>query len=606
MKQIDEDKTQKYIPPQSSSAVNTFPNKSGKIALQMIEELERTLDQVAEKNPRIAAPTDADNTRIDDLRALVQISLAINSSLVLDDVLQIVMQKAVELMQAERGLLMLLDDQGELQVKSAYNLCREEMMEEDFRISGSVTAQVARTGKSVYTSDAMADDRYAQQQSVVELHLRSIMCVPIKVKSQVIGVIYLDNTNQARMFLKSDLYLLEMYAQLVANALHNARMYDSLYSMKRYHESVVTHTPLGIVVLNAEGLIATINPVALEIMDLNRDSIVLLGDIQKATSFVDRLPVGEQPRWRKMVNTALTTRQEYSDPRYFHNTGYLEKVLSIKISPIAELPDGTQGVTMTIEDVTEKVLMEKYVILSEKLVARGEMAASVAHELNNYLSIISNNAELLSLNIDREKFDKAKFNSKSITENVFKIKRFVDSLMDFSKPEPEYISYDTRHLIDDLLFSLRIQPRFKLIHFTVDLGTDIPNVEMDVGQIQQVLMNLLNNGADAIEEKALQAQTEGREFKRQVGITAMFAREENSVIIEVSDNGLGMSPETLGKIFNLHFTTKKSGHGLGLYNCKKIVEQHGGQLHVSSKAGEGTIFSLVLPLQQPKRRAQNP
>jgi nitrogen fixation/metabolism regulation signal transduction histidine kinase len=432
------------------------------------------------------------------------------------------------------------------------------------------------------------------------------MCVPIKVKSKVIGVIYLDNTNQARMFLKSDLYLLEMYAQLVANALHNARMYDSLYSMKRYHESVVTNTPLGIVVLNAEGQIATINPIALEIMDLNRDSIVLVGDIQKATSFVDRLPVSEQPRWRKMVNTALTTRQEFSDPRYFHNTGYLEKVLSIKISPIAELPDGTQGVTMTIEDVTEKVLMEKYVILSEKLVARGEMAASVAHELNNYLSIISNNAELLALNIDREKFDKAKFNSKSITENVFKIKRFVDSLMDFSKPEPEYISYDTRHLIDDLLFSLRIQPRFKLIHFTVDLGTDIPNVEMDVGQIQQVLMNLLNNGADAIEEKALQFQTDGREFKRQIGLTAMFSREENSVIIEVSDNGLGMSPETLGKIFNLHFTTKKSGHGLGLYNCKKIVEQHGGKLHVSSKAGEGTIFSLVLPLQQPKRRAQNP
>lgn len=603
MKQIDEEKTQKYIPPQGSSATGNPPSRSGKIALEMIEELERTLDQVAEQNPRIAAATEADNTRTDDLRALVQISLAINSSLVLDDVLQIVMQKAVELMQAERGLVMLLDETGELQVKSAYNLCREEMMEEDFRISGSVTAQVAQTGKSVYTSDAMADDRYAQQQSVVELHLRSIMCVPIKVKSEVIGVIYLDNTNQARMFLKSDLYLLEMYAQLVANALHNARMYDSLYSMKRYHESVVTNTPVGIVVLNADGQIATINPVALEIMDLNRDSVVLVGDIQKASHFVEKLPIGEQPRWRKMINTVMTTRQELSDPRYFHNTGYLEKVLSIKISPLAELPDGTQGLTMTIEDVTEKVLMEKYVILSEKLVARGEMAASVAHELNNYLSIISNNAELLSLNIDREKFDKAKFNSKSITENIFKIKRFVDSLMDFSKPEPEYISYDTRHLIDDLLFSLRIQPRFKLIHFTVDLGTDIPNVEMDVGQIQQVLMNLLNNAADAIEDKSLQYQNETREFKRQIGISAMYAREESRVIIEVSDNGHGMAPETLAKIFNLHFTTKKSGHGLGLYNCKKIVEQHGGQLNVSSKAGEGTVFSLVLPLQQPKRHS---
>jgi signal transduction histidine kinase len=233
------------------------------------------------------------------------------------------------------------------------------------------------------------------------------------------------------------------------------------------------------------------------------------------------------------------------------------------------------------------------------------MAASVAHELNNYLSIISNHAELLSLNIDREKFDKVKFNSKSITENIFKIKRFVDSLMDFSKPEPEYISYDTRHLIDDLLFSLRIQPRFKLIHFSLDMGTEIPNVEMDVGQIQQVLMNLLNNAADAIEERVLALQSGGNaEFKRQIGITVSNDRTHGRVAIEVTDNGQGMTSETLGKLFNLHFTTKKHGHGLGLYNCKKIVEHHGGELQVSSKHGEGTAFRIVLPCSQPRKQTK--
>jgi signal transduction histidine kinase len=229
----------------------------------------------------------------------------------------------------------------------------------------------------------------------------------------------------------------------------------------------------------------------------------------------------------------------------------------------------------------------------------------VAHELNNYLSIISNNAELLSVNIDREKYDKAKFNAKSIVDNIFKIKRFVDSLMDFSKPEPEYISYDTRHLIDDLLFSLRIQPRFKLIHFSLDMGTEIPNVEMDVGQIQQVLMNLLNNAADAIEERVLALQSGGNaEFKRQIGITVSNDRTHGRVAIEVTDNGQGMTSETLGKLFNLHFTTKKHGHGLGLYNCKKIVEHHGGELQVSSKHGEGTAFRIVLPCSQPRKQTK--
>ncbi len=601
---VHDETTQKY-----DSSVRKVgasgPNQSGKVALDLIADLEATLDSVAADNPRITADHDPQATRTADLKALLEVSIAINASLVLDDVLQIVMHKAIELMHAERGLIMLLDDQGELQMKSAYNLCREQLMEEDFRISSSITSQVARTGKSVYTSDAMADDRYAQQQSVMELHLRSIMCVPLMVNAQTIGVIYLDNSSQARMFLKSDLFLFELYAQLVSNALHNAGMYDSLYNMKRYHESVVKTTPVGIVVLNARGHISTINPVALEIMDLNRDSVAIVGDSAEPTIFVDRLPTAEQPRWRKMINTVLTTKEEYSDPRYFHNTGYVEKVLSIKATPLAELPDGSNGLTMTIEDISEKVLMEKYVILSEKLVARGEMAASVAHELNNYLSIISNNAELMSVNIDREKYDKAKFNAKSIVDNIFKIKRFVDSLMDFSKPEPEYISYDTRHLIDDLLFSLRIQPRFKLIHFSLDMGTDIPNVEMDVGQIQQVLMNLLNNAADAIEERVLQQQTDGTgDLKRQIGITVSHDRSHERVAVEVSDNGQGMTSETLGKLFNLHFTTKKHGHGLGLYNCKKIVEHHGGELQVSSKLGEGTVFRIVLPCTQPRRQTK--
>ncbi len=602
--QTELEKTVKITADRSVTGFVTTANESAKVALDLFNDLEATLEQVAESNPRITSASETNEARTSDLKALLEVSLAINSSLVLEDVLSIVMHKAIELMQAERGLIMLLDDSGELQVKSAYNLSREQMTEADSRISSSVTNEVARTGRSIYTSDAMADDRYSQQQSVLELHLRSIMCVPIKLKEHVIGVMYLDNSNQTKMFLRSDLYLFELYAQMVSNALHNAKVYDSLLTIKRYHESVVTNTPVGVIVIDADGRIATINPVAMEIFDLNRDDVSTIGQGGVPSVFVDRLPQLERPRWQKMINTVIATRHELSEPRYFHNTGYVEKVLSIKISPIAELPSGEDGLTMAIEDVTEKVLMEKYVILSEKLVARGEMAASVAHELNNYLSIISNNAELLQLNIERDRLDKVKFNSKSIIENIFKIKRFVDSLMDFSKPEPEYLSYDIRHLIDDLLFSLRIQPRLKLIHFTVDLATDIPNSEMDVGQIQQVIMNLLNNAADAIEERAAKCQAEGAEFKRQIGITASYEKSDEQIVLEISDNGIGMSEETLNKVFTLHFTTKKHGHGLGLHNCKKIIEQHGGQLQVSSKLGEGTMFRITLPRFQPKRPAQ--
>jgi len=569
--------------------------------MDIFADLEATLEEVAKANPRIVGEQADSSKTVSDLKALLEVSLVVNSSLVLDDILQIVMHKAIELMQAERGLIMLLDEEGKLQVRSVHNLGKDEVAGEDFKISNSVTSQVASTGKSIYTSDALADERYASQQSVVELHLRSIMCVPLKVKEKVIGVFYLDNSNQAKMFLKSDLYLFELYAQMVSNALHNASIYDSLLSLKRYNELVISKSPVGIIVIDAVGRLATINSVALEIFDLNKDSVSLIGEPDKPSLFLDLLPKKERPRWGSMINTASTTRQDFSNLRFFHNTGYVEKALSIKISPLSDLLNGDDGLIMAVEDITEKVIMEKYVILSEKLVAKGEMAAAVAHELNNYLAIASNNAELMALNVDRGEYDKITFNSKSITESIHKIKRFIDNLMDFSKLESEFISYDIKHLIEDLLFSLRVQPRFKRTLFTIDIEEEIPNLEMDVGLIQQVLMNLLNNAADAIEEKAVKEEADGAEFKREVEIKAAYDKGNESVVVEITDNGLGMQRETLSKIFTLHFTTKKGGHGLGLSNCKKIVEQHHGRLEVRSIPGQGSTFRLVLPRFQPKK-----
>ncbi len=567
---------------------------------EIFADLEATLEQVAETNPRISDEPTEPGKNMHDLRALLEVSLATNSSLVLDDVLQIVMHKAIELMKAERGLIMLLDEKGELQTRCAFNLCKEEMNQDDFQISNSIAYEVARTGKSKYISDALSDKKYAQQKSIIEMHLHSIMCVPVIIKEKVIGIIYLDNSIETRMFLKSDLYIFELYGQMVSNALHNAEIYESLLVMQRYNESVIEKSPIGLVVLDSSGCISKINSVALEILELNKSQIKFGGDDSKGTAFLDILPEKEKPRWQFMIETVLSSNEDFSEPRYFHNTGYDEKALSIKISPISHLPGGGDGIVMTIEDTTEKVIMEKYVILSEKLVAKGEMAASIAHELNNYLAIASNNAELLSMNVEKKSYDKAKFNASSIVDNVFKIKRFVDSMMDFSKPETEYVSYNIKHLIEDLLFSLRVQPRFKSINFSLDIAHDIPNIEMDVGQIQQVLMNLLNNGADATEERALAEQKAGNTYKRELTIKANYIKASEKITLEISDNGIGMSEETMKKLFSLHFTTKKNGHGLGLVNCRKIIEQHQGKIVPESKQGEGTTFAISLPRHQRK------
>ena len=174
------DNTQSHSPGAGVDIVESSEKPAG----DLFADLEATLDEVAESNPRLADKSTDPGARDADLKALLEVSMAVNSSLVIGDVLQLVMMKAIEMMQAERGLIMLIGDDDDLQIKAAYNLCQEDMLEENFKISSSIAREVAQSGRSVYSSDAQNDERFAQQQSVIELHLRSIMCVPIKVKEK--------------------------------------------------------------------------------------------------------------------------------------------------------------------------------------------------------------------------------------------------------------------------------------------------------------------------------------------------------------------------------------------------------------------------------------
>jgi signal transduction histidine kinase len=565
----------------------------------ILAEMEAALNTIADENPRIDSEINQKSKSLDDLKAILQVSLAVNSSLVLEEILNVVMQKAIELLSAERGFLMLLDDSGELRFKSAHNITKENLTDRDFRISNSIADQVASSGKAVFTSDAQSDDRFSNQKSVLELHLRSIMCVPLKIKSNVIGIIYLDNSSQAKFFLKSDLFLFQLFAQQAAQAIHNATLYDHLMDLKVYNEKVVNRSPVGIVVIDSSYNLISINDAALNALDKNRENIVLLEPEKKPSKFLDLIPLNEFGKWRQMIDIALTTNQPFEDARYFHNTGYDEKALSVKITPISKLPYGGDGLILTIEDITEKVIMERYVILSEKLVARGEMASSIAHELNNYLAIISNNAELLGLNLSKESYEKAENNSQQISEAISKMKRFTDGLIDFSKLETDIIDYDIRHLIEELLFSLKAQNRFKKITVSLDMAPNLPKVAIDVGQVQQVFMNMLYNASDAIEEKVINSKEP--EFDGKIVIAAAVNPVKEEVLITVSDNGTGIQEEFQTKIFQPHFTTKKSGHGLGLANCKKIINNHKGTLTLTSEPGKGTTFHISLPIGKQKK-----
>jgi two-component system NtrC family sensor kinase len=562
----------------------------------MLTEMESIFDQVKSAQPRLESEEEPSSSeeparlRRDDLEALLDVSKAINSTLVLDDILQMVMKRAIKLLRAERGFLMLLDEEGSLQFKTAYNICKDSLSREDFRISMSIATSVAKTGKSIYASDAQHDQRYSKQKSILELDLKSIMCVPLKSKEKIIGILYLDNSSKSNIFLQSDLYLFELFAGQASIAIENAKLYGNLLSMKIYNENVVNKTPIGIVVVDNNLKITIANHASREILKKAGWEREQEEYSFKGLSLLDVVPLEEKGRWKKICYQVLYTGESFEEARSYHQFESEEMVLSLKISPLNSRDNRAMGLIMVIEDITEKVISERYRVLSEKLVAQGEMAASIGHELNNYLTIILNNAELLPLNLKKGNLEKVEKNTLAIQESVGNMKRFTDGLMDFSKLESQMVEYDLRTVIQELVFSLKPQKQFSSVKFITRFDPELPPLHIDVGQIKQVFLNLFNNAAEAINTLPQRKGT--------ITIIADYLEKEERAEVKIKDSGPGICKEVLEKIFEPRFTTKKDGHGFGLVTCERVIRNHNGKISVESTPGQGAIFTITLPVKK--------
>lgn len=562
--------------------LKTQNNKTNKINIASeLKKFKLGINQDVKKD----APSEG-GIGYDDLATLYDVSQAVNSTLILDDILDIVMIRAIRLLNAERGFLMLLDDGGKLQFKTAHNIKKEQLDSQDMKISTTVADMVVKTGEAVYTSDAQVDDRFSQKASIIDLNIRSAMCVPLRIKTKTIGVLYLDNSSQANIFLKQDLKLFEMFAAQAALAIHNARLYTEVSELQKYQENILKNTPVGIIVVNAKSKITIVNETCESIF--KRIGWISLAEGKKKLAGSDIAEIIPE-EYTKIFNDSI--RQAKNDPLEISRLSVEhdgeEYVLKTKFCPLESRDDKPAGHIIMVEDITEQVVMEQYLILSEKFIAKGEMAAAIGHELNNYLTAISTNAQLLALNLDKGNLDNVLNKIEVIVENVDQIKRFTDGLMDFSSLESKPIAYDIRRLIDDLIFFVHPQQAFKQVNFKVIVPEDLPLVFIDVGQIHQVFLNLFINAADVFAE-----------FKDGVGtitIRAEHISDDNTVKISIADDGPGISEEIINRIFEPHITSKKDGHGFGLWTCQRIVKNHGGSVSAGNATGGGAVFKIVLP-----------
>jgi signal transduction histidine kinase len=228
-------------------------------------------------------------------------------------------------------------------------------------------------------------------------------------------------------------------------------------------------------------------------------------------------------------------------------------------------------------------------ISSERLAAKGEMAAEVAHELNNYLAAISGRAQLFLMTGTNGHTERDKETAKIIFEQARNMGVLVKGLLDFSHKEVRKQPTRLNDIVRRTVEFIVPQNKYERISFDLDLGADVPELNLDPAQVQQVLLNLFSNGADAIRSG------EGKEGR--IAVRTRVRPGGAEVELTVDDSGSGIPAAVLGRLFEPSFTTKPEGHGFGLSTCYRIVKNHGGRITAENTAKSGARFTVVFPMQ---------
>jgi two-component system, NtrC family, sensor kinase len=276
--------------------------------------------------------------------------------------------------------------------------------------------------------------------------------------------------------------------------------------------------------------------------------------------------------------------------------GEIRNWLISKIPMWADSSGEVSHVITVGEEVTDRVEANRAVARAEKLAAVGRLAAGVVHEINNPLATISACAESLESRLIEGAFDGSPMVEDLreylglIRSEAFRCKTITNGLLDFSRTRTsDHVTIDLGDVIASVIRLLSHQKRRSAVEFCLNIAKDLASVSGDPGQLQQALIALATNALDAMVLS---------------GILTIDAKNDgDKVVVEVTDNGVGIAPENLPKIFEPFFTTKEigKGTGLGLAVCYGILTEHGGSLDVQSTVGVGTTFTITLPAVISKR-----
>jgi signal transduction histidine kinase len=289
---------------------------------------------------------------------------------------------------------------------------------------------------------------------------------------------------------------------------------------------------------------------------------------------------------------------------WFYRERLLDDLASFFLSPLVVISYAAIGyvgvilfyapLRMTYESQKRYVELrnaQNMLIHNERMAAKGEMAAEIGHELRNQLSAISGRAQMLLRDSERQAFTSVPRHAQIILEQSKRMEMLSKGLMDFSSAELCIERVDINALTQRSTEFVRSQNRFDAVEWDLRLASDVPELRADPGQLQQVLLNLFINAADAMQENG--------SSRKVISVSTDYDERARQVIIVVSDTGPGIPLIHRAKVFEPHFTTKPEGHGFGLSTSHRILANHGGTISVESPPGRGACFTLTLPVHRP-------
>jgi PAS domain S-box-containing protein len=453
---------------------------------------------------------------------------------------------------------------------------------------------VIRTQERVLLDDASADNVYSKDKYVRLRRSRSVLCLPIVKQVELIGALYLENNLAPFVFTPDRVAVLQLLASQAAISLENAALYTDL----QLQVGLLQHLPVSAWTLKPDGTPDFVNQVWLEFAGQTLDFVGSHPEAWMTAVHPEDREVAAKSFWEGVHSGqgfAFETRSLRAQDGIYR--WHLQQAVVLRD------PEGQVlkfvGTTTDIDDQkrAEEALRQAQGDLARinRVTTMGELTASLAHELSQPISGTMTNANvcLRKLGHDKPDLDELRTAVTRIVRDAQRAAGIVNRIRSqFERGALNREFIDANENIRETVALLRDEAVRYNISVRTELAADLPQIVGDRVQLQQVAMNLIVNGIEAMKDVD--------------GIREMIIKsqrtENEQILVSVSDTGIGFPSQLAEQIFDPFFTTKPHGTGMGLRICRSIIESHGGRLWAEGAAGQGATFRFNLPAMIAGRR----